>query len=248
MKIYSLSQWRSSAFLKTLLMIKLVFVLLITALLQVSSAASFSQTVSLKFKNAKLETVLKEIGSQTGYDLVYITPLLNEAKPVSINVIDAPLAEVLEKSFSNQTLTYTISNNTIIVQKRISSLSSVALIDIKRLTEMAPPAEIRGQVTDTKGEALIGVSVRLKGSPVGASTDVNGRYTITVPDGPATLVFTYIGYDVKEVAVSGRTSVRGCCCRIWNAEKKRSHGIGCFGNCERHKGSGIFKHQPGASR
>lgn len=207
MKIYSLPQWRSSTLLKTLLMIKLVVVLLITALLQVSSAASFSQTVSLKFKNAKLETVLKEIGSQTGYDLVYITPLINEAKPVSINVTNAPLDEVLEKSFSNQTLTYTISNNTIIVQKRISSLSPVALVDIKRLTEKAPPAEIRGQVTDNKGEALIGVSVRLKGTTIGASTDVNGRYIITVPDGPATLVFTYIGYDVKEVVVSGRTSV-----------------------------------------
>jgi hypothetical protein len=67
-------------------MIKLTFVLLITALLQISSAASFSQTVSLKFRNAKLEIVLKEIGTQTGYDLVYITPLINEAKPVSINV------------------------------------------------------------------------------------------------------------------------------------------------------------------
>ena len=208
MKIYSLTQWRSCSFLlKTLLMIKLIFVLLITALLQVSSAASFSQTVSLKFRNAKLETVLKEIGSQTGYDLVYITPLINEAKPVSINVTNASLTDVLEKSFSNQTLTYTISNNTIIVRKRTATISSATLVDIKRLTEKAPPSEIRGQVTDSKGEALIGVSVRLKGSTVGASTDVNGRYTITIPDGPATLVFTYIGYDVKEVVVSGRTSV-----------------------------------------
>ncbi|MDO8992276.1 MAG: STN domain-containing protein, partial [Daejeonella sp.] len=103
-------------------MIKLTFVLLVTALLQISSAASFSQTVSLKFKNAKLETVLKEIGTQTGYDLVYITPLINEAKPVSINVSNAPLRDVLEKSFSNQSLTYTISNNTIIVQQKSLTL------------------------------------------------------------------------------------------------------------------------------
>ncbi|MEJ7694137.1 carboxypeptidase-like regulatory domain-containing protein, partial [Daejeonella sp.] len=183
-------------------MIKLTFVLLITALLQISSATSFSQTVSLKFRNAKLETVLKEIGSQTGYDLVYITPLINEAKPVSINVTNAPLTEVLEKSFSNQVLTYTISNNTIVVQKRTASLSSAAIVDINRLLDKAAPLDIRGQVTDTKGEALIGVSVRLKGTSVGVSTDVNGRYTITVPDEPATLVFTYIGYDIKEIAVT----------------------------------------------
>jgi len=137
-------------------MIKLTFVLLVTALLQISSAASFSQTVSLKFKNAKLETVLKEIGTQTGYDLVYITPLINEAKPVSINVNNAPLREVLEKSFSNQSLTYTISNNTIIVQQKSSSIIPSALIDIKKLTEKAPPTEVKGQATGQKGKPLSG--------------------------------------------------------------------------------------------
>ncbi|NQV75057.1 MAG: TonB-dependent receptor [Bacteroidetes bacterium] len=188
-------------------MIKLTFVLLITALLQISSAASFSQTVSLKFRNAKLETVLKEIGTQTGYDLVYITPLINEAKPVSINVINASLREVLEKSFSNQSLTYTISNNTIIVQQKSTTLVTSALIDIKKLSEKAPPTEVKGQVTDSKGESLIGVSVIVKGTSIGVSTDVNGRYTINVPDGSSVLVFTYIGYTTIEVSMSGRTSL-----------------------------------------
>ena len=188
-------------------MIKLTFVLLITALLQVSSAASYSQTVSLKFKNAKLETVLKEIGTQTGYDLVYITPLINEAKPVSIHVNNASLRDVLEKSFSNQSLTYTISNNTIIVQRKSANLLPVPLIDIKGLTEKAPPTEIKGQVTDSKGEALIGVSVKVKGTAIGVSSDVSGRYSITVPDGSTVLVFTYVGYTTKEVSISGRTSL-----------------------------------------
>ncbi|MFA5244476.1 MAG: STN domain-containing protein, partial [Pedobacter sp.] len=135
-------------------MIKLIFVLLVTALLQVSSAETYSQTVSLKFRNARLETVLKEIGTQTGYDLVYITPLINEARPVSIHVSNAPLRDVLERSFSNQALTYTISNNTIIVQKKIAEITATPLLDIETLTEKAPPTEIRGKVTDTKGEAL----------------------------------------------------------------------------------------------
>ncbi|MFA6945486.1 MAG: TonB-dependent receptor [Pedobacter sp.] len=188
-------------------MIKLTFVLLITALLQISSAASFSQTVSLKFKNARLETVLKEIGTQTGYDLVYITPLINEARPVSINVNNAPLRDVLEKSFSNQALTYTISNNTIIVQQKSSTLLPVPLLDIRTLTEKAPPSEVKGQITDSKGEALIGVSVKVKGTAIGVSSDANGRYSITVPDGSSVLVFTYIGYTTKEVSMSGRASL-----------------------------------------
>lgn len=188
-------------------MIKLIFVLLVTALLQVSSAETYSQTVSLKFRNAKLETVLKEIGTQTGYDLVYITPLINEARPVSIHVNNAPLKDVLERSFSNQSLTYTISNNTIIVQKKALEITAVPLLGIEALTEKALPAEIKGKVTDTKGEALIGVSVKVKGTAVGVSTDVNGNYTINAPDGSTTLVFTYIGYTTQEVAIGGRTTL-----------------------------------------
>lgn len=188
-------------------MIKLIFVLLVTALLQVSSAETYSQTVSLKFRNARLETVLKEIGTQTGYDLVYITPLINEARPVSIHVSNAPLRDVLERSFSNQALTYTISNNTIIVQKKIAEITAVPLLDIETLTEKAPPTEIRGKVTDTKGEALIGVSVKVKGTAIGVSTDVNGNFTISAPDGSSTLVFTYVGYTTQEVSIGGRTTL-----------------------------------------
>ena len=188
-------------------MIKLTFVLLVTALLQVSSAETYSQTVSLKFKNAKLETVLKEIGTQTGYDLVYITPLINEARPVSIQVNNASLEDVLKKSFSNQALTYTISNKTIIVQKKTTLIANAPILGIDKLTEKALPAEVRGKVTDTKGEALIGVSVKVKGTAVGVSTDVNGNFTINVPDGSTTLVFTYIGYTTQEVAIAGRTTL-----------------------------------------
>lgn len=208
MKFNSLTPCRPCTYIhKFLLMVKLIVVLLITALLQTSSATTFSQTVSLKYKNAKLETVLKEIGSQTGYDLVYITPVINEAKPVSINVSNASLYEVLEKSFSNQSLTYTISNKTIIVQKRSPNLLASPLIELKNLMEETLPSEIRGQVTDSKGEPLIGVGVKVKGTTVGVSTDVNGRYSISVPDGATTLVFSYIGFTTKEVAVSGRSSI-----------------------------------------
>ena len=208
MKFDSLTLCKPSGYIiKLLLMIKLTFVLLVTALLQVSSAETYSQTVSLKFKNAKLETVLKEIGTQTGYDLVYITPLINEARPVSIQVNNASLEDVLKRSFSNQVLTYTISNKTIIVQKKTTLIANAPILGIDKLTEKALPAEVRGKVTDTKGEALIGVSVKVKGTAVGVSTDVNGNFTINVPDGSTTLVFTYIGYTTQEVAIAGRTTL-----------------------------------------
>jgi len=67
-------------------------------------------------------------------------------------------------------------------------------------------ADVRGKVIDASGQALIGVSVRVKGSETGASTDANGNFSLNAPEN-ATLVFTYIGYVTQEVAVNGRTSV-----------------------------------------
>jgi hypothetical protein len=67
--------------------------------------------------------------------------------------------------------------------------------------------KISGVVTDEKGETLPGVSVTLKGTSTGAITDINGKFTLTVPDASATLVFTYIGYTRQEVPVNGQTII-----------------------------------------
>lgn len=67
---------------------------------------------------------------------------------------------------------------------------------------------VNGQVTDqATGAGMPGVNVLVKGTTVGTVTDVEGNYSIQVPDGNATLVFSFIGYATQEVAVSGRSSV-----------------------------------------
>ena len=53
---------------------------------------------------------------------------------------------------------------------------------------------VRGRVTDDRGEAIPGASVLLKGSQSGTITDVNGNFSLNLPDATGTLVFSYIGY------------------------------------------------------
>lgn len=67
--------------------------------------------------------------------------------------------------------------------------------------------KITGKVVDEKGEALIGVSVKVKGATNGVVTDVNGAFTITTPDN-AVLVLSYVGYNTQEVPVAGKTTIR----------------------------------------
>lgn len=66
---------------------------------------------------------------------------------------------------------------------------------------------IKGAVTDEAGNAMPGVNIIIKGTSNGTTTDSDGRYNISVDDGNATLVFSFIGYASQEVTVGGRTSV-----------------------------------------
>jgi TonB-linked SusC/RagA family outer membrane protein len=66
---------------------------------------------------------------------------------------------------------------------------------------------VTGVVTDEKGEPLPGVTVTIKGSTQGTISDVKGKYSITVKDQGAYLVFTFIGYTSQEVAVNGKSTI-----------------------------------------
>ena len=66
---------------------------------------------------------------------------------------------------------------------------------------------ITGKVRDENGNDFPGVNVIVKGSSVGTSTDIKGRYSLEVPNESAVLVFSFIGYSTQEVAVGSRTTV-----------------------------------------
>lgn len=69
------------------------------------------------------------------------------------------------------------------------------------------PLQVRGKVTDAKGTPLTGVTVKLKGATIGASTDVQGEYLIKLPDDKGVLVFNYLGYSSMEVDINGKSSI-----------------------------------------
>jgi len=94
--------------------------------------------------------------------------------------------------------------------KTCKSLSKLALIAVlivlsgASLFAQSALIKITGTVKDSKGEALIGVNVLLKGTKVGAATDIDGKFSINVPDTKAVLVVSYIGFTAKEVAVGSQ--------------------------------------------
>ena len=67
--------------------------------------------------------------------------------------------------------------------------------------------QVVGTVTDGNGEPIIGATVQVKGGSLGVITDIDGRYTITVPDGNVILAASYIGYQSQEIKLNGRKTV-----------------------------------------
>lgn len=68
------------------------------------------------------------------------------------------------------------------------------------------PITVSGQVTNEAGEALVGVTVQVRGSQTGTTTDNGGYYQLTADD-TDTLVFSYIGYISQSIAIGGQTQV-----------------------------------------
>ena len=89
----------------------------------------------------------------------------------------------------------------------VATAAPAAILPVRTTrTLVRPAATVTGRVTDAKGEGLPGVTVLVKGTQTGTSTDVNGNFSLDVPDN-GTLVISSVGYATQEIAVAGRTTI-----------------------------------------
>lgn len=177
---------------KLLLMMKLISVVLLASLMQVS-AASFGQRVTLKEKNVTLEKMFREIRKQAGYDVLFSTNKIKSNMTFDVNFSNSTIEEVMEKIVYGKDLTYTIGDKTVVIKPKEKSI-------FDKVIDYFVDVNVSGRVRDKNGEALPGVSVREKGGSKAVSTNATGDYYISVKEG-ATLVFSYVGYKTLEVEV-----------------------------------------------
>lgn len=91
------------------------------------------------------------------------------------------------------------------MNQKVTSLL-IALLLFPFMAAMGQTHAVKGNVTDTSGEPLIGVSVIVVGTSNGVSTDFDGNFSIQAKDG-AVLKFSYIGYRPVEITVKGDAPV-----------------------------------------
>jgi TonB-linked SusC/RagA family outer membrane protein len=177
-----------------LLMIKLTAILLFAFSLSVS-ARVVAQNVTLNLKNATLEKVFFEIEKQTGFNFVYNTRIMNSAKPVTILVNDVAVDEVLKIVFKDQPLNYQLKEKTIVITAKATVLLNSELL-------VAPPLDVKGVVRDESGKPAAGVSVMIKGTTRGTSTNERGEFSLTAVPENSLLVFSSVNMKTFEVKVT----------------------------------------------
>lgn len=173
---------------------KLVTALLIVGIMQVS-AAGFAQKISINQKNARIESILEEIGKQSGYDVFVGVKTLQSSKPVTINVKNAAVEDVLKLCLEGQQLDFSIENKIIVIKKKQPSF-------IEKVIASFNGINVVGNVGDTENKPLPGATVTLKGTRRSTLTDNKGQFSM--PDVPkdGILQVSFMGYVTKEVPVS----------------------------------------------
>lgn len=186
----------SNLFLK---MTKLLIVLLLFSVNTVYSASAHSQTanLSLNVKNVTLDKLFTEIENSTEYVFFYKKDILNGER-ISVKADNKNLEEILNSILLPRNMNYHIKGKQIIVVK--NELSEQALSE----QQQKPSHRVKGRILDYAGEPLIGVSIVQKGTTAGTLTDVEGHFSINLPDENSILVISYIGYVTQEVAVKGK--------------------------------------------
>ncbi|WP_308168641.1 SusC/RagA family TonB-linked outer membrane protein [Parabacteroides distasonis] len=164
-----------------------------------SATVSYSQVneISLHLEDATLEQALEAIKQQSEYSFWYRNDEINLGRKVSVNINNQNIANVLDRLLATQGLAYTINEKHIVIYKTNEKASHPMITNNKKIT---------GKVTDEKNEPIIGANVVVKGSTTGTITDMDGNFTLEVPD-QATLLVSYIGYTPKEVAVKNQNNL-----------------------------------------
>ncbi|WP_375444948.1 TonB-dependent receptor [uncultured Fibrella sp.] len=176
------------------------------------SQTILEQKITLQVQDQEVLRVLRTIEKQTDARFAFSSKLIQTNRKVTISATNETLASVLNRILKPLQIEYEVSKSMIMLRRIASaSLNEPIPTTPEKTTEaIAKTADIviKGKVTDgEKGEAIPGVSIIIKGASRGTNTDVNGNYSINVPDENAVLVFSYVGFEKEEVVVGNRNQI-----------------------------------------
>ncbi|MBR9853323.1 MAG: TonB-dependent receptor [Algicola sp.] len=180
------------------------FLLFMFGQVNAASCAQYDK-VAVSFDDTRLSDVFETITETTGYKFFYEATEVNIDQKVTVNGANLCIEDFLKEVFKGTDLSFEIIARQIVVKKKGKTLKS--LVPQSKINAENPQSNLSGVVTDEAGVPLAGATIIAKGTTVGATTDFDGNFEITMPSGVTVIRVTYIGFKAKEVDVAGQTSV-----------------------------------------
>ena len=154
-----------------------------------------NQKVSLNLNNVSLYEVFSQIKQQTGIRFLYNVEELGKMEGINIKAEQESVADVLVRLFEGTSLRFVFDDEVITVMRREAP------------QQQSTNVRVNGTVRDIYHNPLPGVTVRLKGTSLGTSTDAEGAYMLNLPEGQHVLVFSMIGMESHEETVGKRKEI-----------------------------------------
>lgn len=186
-------------------------------LFQLQAADTTKDRLSVNFNNATPKEVVAFLESNTAYRFFYNTKALKNAKNTSIQLNNVTNERALLEVLRAMNVPYRVEKDQVILLKRREAAGVSEFIETpidysgtlaEARIEIKADRTITGRVTDETGAGLPGVNVIIKGTTQGATTDADGAYTLSISDGgDPILVFSFIGYAPKEVAIGAQSVI-----------------------------------------
>ena len=191
---------------KLLLKMKLLTFVLFVSVVSVTANDGYSQKTkfNMSMENKTVQQIFQEIESKSEFILFYSKESLDINRKVSVYVTDETVNSILDQVLEGTNNYYKIYGRQIAIMSNespeIPSLpgESVTVTQQKKIT---------GLIKDVKGLPLPGVTVMIKGTAIGTTTDFEGQFSIQVSDPKATLVVSYIGMRPIEFQLNGKDRV-----------------------------------------
>jgi len=183
---------------KLLLIMKISAFLLFCCLANIFATPSYSQAtkISLNLQDASIEEVLNKIEDVSEFYFLFNQKLIDVTRKVNIEADNEPIGDILNNIFKDD-VRFIVYDRQIVLTPRQLPLSASELQQLK----------ISGKVSDEKGNPLAGVNIQVEGTNIGVISDINGKYSINVPDVNAVIMFSFIGYITQKVPATGKTNI-----------------------------------------
>lgn len=168
---------------------------------------SLQAAVTVSFRSLPLKQAFKAIEKVSDLKFVYKSDLPDFDRKVSLDVTKAPEKQALDNLFSQTNLSYRLIGNNVVVERsgrnRDKSRNDKIINETKASKKPAVASFLlKGKVTDTNGEPLIGATIMNKNRKTGVSSDAEGNFSLPAVSKGDLLQVSYIGYQPEVIAIN----------------------------------------------